>query len=71
MLTLSRKVGQRIHVGEGENLVVIEVVEAQHGHVRLSFDAPNGIQIDREEVRNREDYDPEFRRHEPKAERGE
>ncbi len=50
MLVLSRKTGQRVHIGAS---VVVTVVEARDGQVRLAFDAPPRVVIDREEVRQR------------------
>src|SRR5260370_142948 len=50
MLVLSRKTGQRVHIGVS---VTLTVVEARDGQVRLAFDAPPEVAIDREEVRQR------------------
>ncbi len=50
MLVLSRKKRERIWIGES---VVMTVVEVRNGQVRLSFEAPEGVSIDREEVRDR------------------
>jgi carbon storage regulator len=48
MLVLSRKVGERVCIGAS---VVVTVVDVHNGRVRLAFDAPSGVAIDREEVR--------------------
>lgn len=48
MLVLSRKLGQKIMIGDD---VVVTVVEIGPRYVRLSFDAPMSVVIDREEVR--------------------
>jgi carbon storage regulator len=50
MLILSRKTGERVQIGAS---VTVTVVEARHGQVRLAFDAPPDVAIDREEVRQR------------------
>ena len=50
MLILSRKIGERVCIGAS---VVVTVVAARNGQVRLAFDAPAQIAIDREEVRQR------------------
>lgn len=51
MLSLSRYVGERILIGEpGKRLGAIEVVSIHGDKVRLAFDFPREIQIDREEV---------------------
>lgn len=50
MLVLSRKVGERICIGEG---VYVQVVDIRGGKVRLGVTAPPGVRVDREEVRLR------------------
>lgn len=48
MLVLTRQSGQRVYVGDS---VVVTVVNVRGKKVRLAFDAPEGVRIDREEVR--------------------
>jgi carbon storage regulator len=50
MLVLSRKTGERVRIGAS---VVVTVLAVHNGRVRLSFDAPSHVAIDREEVRKR------------------
>jgi carbon storage regulator len=50
MLVLSRKNGERILVGED---IIIEVVRATDGSVRLGIDAPQTVNIVREELKER------------------
>ncbi len=50
MLVLSRKIGERVCIG---NSVMVTVVAVNSGKVRLAFDAPEDLAIDREEVRGR------------------
>ena len=50
MLILSRKTGQRVCIGAS---VVVTVVAIGNGQVRLAFDAPREMSIDRHEVRQR------------------
>lgn len=50
MLILSRKSGQRVRIG---TTVVVTVVEVRNRQVRLAFDAPPQVSIDRDEVRQR------------------
>ena len=50
MLVLSRKTGRRVCIGE---TVVITVLALDNGQVRLAFDAPPHVSIDRDEVRQR------------------
>jgi carbon storage regulator len=47
MLVLSRKQGERVVIGRN---IVVTVIEARDGRVRLGFDAPQGTPIHREEV---------------------
>lgn len=49
MLILSRKKGQRVHVGKG---IVLTVLGLRGGQVRLGIEAPEDVVILREEVRN-------------------
>ncbi len=48
MLVLSRKVGQKLMVGDN---VVVTVVEIRGAKVRIGIDVPDEVDIDREEVR--------------------
>jgi carbon storage regulator len=50
MLVLTRKVGERIHIGAG---IVLTVVRIQGDRVRLGITAPPDVAVHREEVRNR------------------
>ena len=50
MLVLSRKVGERIFIGEH---VTITVVRITGGGVRLGIDAPPDLPVVREELKNR------------------
>ena len=49
MLVLSRKKGERIHIGD---CVVLTVLESKNGRVRLGFEAPEQVAIFREEARS-------------------
>lgn len=50
MLVLTRKNQERILIGDN---IVVTVVRASDGRVRLGFEAPANIRIHREEVYNR------------------
>lgn len=50
MLVLSRKMGERVCIGQS---VVVTVVAVKNGQVRLAFEAPDHVAIDRAEVRQR------------------
>ena len=50
MLVLSRKIGKRVCIG---NAVIVTVAAVQNGRVRLCFNAPDDVTIDRKEVRAR------------------
>jgi carbon storage regulator len=47
MLVLTRKVGERIVIGEG---VVVTIVRIQNDKVRIGIDAPRQVAVHREEV---------------------
>jgi carbon storage regulator len=48
MLVLSRKLGEKIWLGEN---ICITVVDIDRGKIRLGIEAPRGLPIYREEVR--------------------
>ena len=50
MLVLSRKVGQRIVIGDDIELTVVDV---RRDRVKLAFQAPTSVSIHREEVSRR------------------
>lgn len=50
MLMLSRRVGERICIG---NTVVVTVVGAKGGRICLGIEAPDDVPVDREEVWDR------------------
>jgi len=47
MLVLTRKVGERIRIGDD---VSVQVLEVRGGQVRLGFAAPTEVRIFREEI---------------------
>ena len=51
MLILTRKLDQKILIGDGPALITITVVEIESGKVRLGIEAPRDVAVDREEVR--------------------
>jgi carbon storage regulator len=52
MLTLTRKVGEQIRIGDGITIVVKEI---RKGQVRLGIEAPGDVPIHREEIAARID----------------
>lgn len=51
MLVLSRKVGQKLVIGElGEDQIQVEVVEIRGDRVRLGITAPEAVRVDRSEI---------------------
>lgn len=51
MLVLTRKVNERIHIGDD---IIVTVVSVRDGHtVQIGIEAPKYIQIEREEVRQK------------------
>ncbi len=51
MLVLSRKIGERVLIGDS---IVVTVVDTHGGGVRLGFDAPAAVEILREEIQAHE-----------------
>ena len=47
MLVLTRKVDEEIHIGDD---IVVRVIEANQGNVRLGIEAPRNVSIFRQEV---------------------
>lgn len=50
MLVLTRKLGERVFIGED---IAVVVVDVDRGKVRLGIEAPRGVAIFREEVLRR------------------
>ncbi|MBW1698324.1 MAG: carbon storage regulator CsrA [Deltaproteobacteria bacterium] len=50
MLVLTRKVGERINIGDD---IIISVIETDRGSVRLGIEAPRHIPILRQEIYER------------------
>lgn len=50
MLVLSRKLSEKIVIGEGKNQVVITVVEVNGNQIRLGFEAGRHVPIMRAEL---------------------
>jgi carbon storage regulator len=50
MLVLTRKPGESVVIGDG---VTVTVVAVEHGRVRLGFNAPKEVPIQRTEVQQR------------------
>lgn len=50
MLCLTRKAGQSIAIGDG---ITVQVLQVNGAIVRIGVEAPKGMPIDREEVRQR------------------
>ena len=47
MLILTRKIGQRIRIGDD---IIIEIGHYERGHVRVGIDAPRNVPVHREEI---------------------
>jgi carbon storage regulator len=50
MLVLSRKLGQKIFIGQGDDQIVIQVVDIDRGKIRLGIQCPRDVPIYREEL---------------------
>lgn len=55
MLCLTRRVGERIVIGDG---ITVQVLQINGGIVRLGVVAPEGVAIDREEILERKQKEP-------------
>lgn len=52
MLCLSRKIGEKIVIGEN---VIVQVLRVKDGRVRLGITCPENVSVDREEVWERKE----------------
>jgi carbon storage regulator len=50
MLVLSRKVGEKIVIGEGVGKITVTVVEIDGNKIRLGIEAPRDVPVHRHEV---------------------
>ena len=50
MLVLTRKVGEKILIGDD---IIVNVIEVNRGNIRIGIDAPNNVSILRYEVYER------------------
>jgi len=58
MLVLSRKVGEKILIGDGISVTIVRVAQ---GIVRVGVEAPADMPIVREEIKNRLAEEPSHR----------
>lgn len=47
MLVLSRRKGERIRIGEG---IVVTILDSAKSQIRLGIEAPDNVEVHREEV---------------------
>jgi carbon storage regulator len=50
MLVLSRRIGQRVRVGEG---IVVTLLSVRGQQARIGIEAPTDVSVDRQEIRER------------------
>jgi carbon storage regulator len=50
MLILTRRASQSVFIGKN---VQVKIIEVKGGQVRLGFDAPKEVPVDRAEIRNK------------------
>lgn len=50
MLVIGRKVGDKINIGEGANMVELTVIAISGGQVRLGLEADRSVPINRSEI---------------------
>jgi len=57
MLVLSRNIGSSVIVGDGQDAVKVTVIDTNGYQVKLGFEAPRHIAVDREEIREAKEKD--------------
>ena len=65
MLILTRRVGEKIMIGDDVSVLVMSIDGSQ---VRLGIDAPKEVSVDREEVRQNKEGNPNY--YDDKEQRG-
>lgn len=50
MLLLTRRIGESIIIGDGEDRIVITVLSINRNQVRVGIDAPKTMSVHREEI---------------------
>ena len=50
MLLLTRKVGEKLRIGDD---VIVTVLGVRGGQIRIGIDAPRHVRVDREEIHQR------------------
>jgi carbon storage regulator len=53
MLVLGRRPGESVICGEGENALTVTILEIRGNTIRIGFDAPAHIRVNRAEVAER------------------
>jgi sRNA-binding carbon storage regulator CsrA len=53
-LTIQRRVGERLFIGEGADAVIVEVLPSTGARAKLRVDAPLSVTVRREELAPRE-----------------
>lgn len=60
MMILSRRIGERIIIGTGEDEIIIELIDAADDYASIGIDAPRDVPIDREEIRDKKERNGDF-----------
>jgi len=63
MLVLTRRLHERIIIGEGVNKIVIELCDAIDGKARIGITADPSIPVNREEIHKRAENGETWRKH--------
>lgn len=53
MLILTRRVGETLIIGEGENAILVTVLGVKGNQVRIGTAAPNNVSVHRKEIYER------------------
>ena len=59
MLVLSRKIGERLVIGDD---ITVTILKASGNQVRVGIDAPNEVSVHREEIYEKSRHEEESRR---------
>lgn len=53
MLVLTRGVGEKIIIGDGDDKIVIQLIDIKEGRAKLGIEAPKAVSVHREEIYDR------------------
>lgn len=57
MLILTRKIGEKIVIGDD---ITVSIIDVKAGVIRIGIEAPKSVAVDREEIRIQKNNDKKF-----------